>query len=417
MLIKTLLNERYPLKSHIYDSVFKANYHGYDALIVKIRPRANGVKKCSNCNRSGCPGYDRLPERRYQFIPLLGKKTFLEYAPRRVDCRDCGVCVEALPWSDGKSPLSIPLMLMLSYWARILSYTGVAKHFDSSYSQVFAAVRYVVSWGLARRDLSNISAIGVDEIQVKVGHVYMTLVYQIDVHCRRLLWATSSRKEKAFRKFFEEFEDILPNIQYVCSDMWKPYLKAIRDKLPNAIHILDRFHIVQNLNKAMDKVRREEAARLKSSGYEPHLKGARWALLKRRENLTKKQKGTLRELLKYNLTSTRAYLLKEHFDQLWGYTYPACAGRFIDSWTTTVMRSKIEPLKKFAKSMRKHKPLILNYFICKKSLSSGTVEGLNSVAKLAMRKSFGFRTEKALKITLFHQLGKLPEPELTHKLW
>jgi transposase len=390
---------------------------GCGTLVVEVVPRKNGVRICSNCGLSGCPGYDTQSERLYEFVPILGMKTYFRYSPRRVACRDCGVCIERVPWSDGKSPLSIPFMLMLASWARVLSYSGVARHFGCNYHQVFAAVHYVVSWGMVRRDLTDITAIGVDEIQVKVGHVYMTLVYQIDAHCKRLLWTTCSRKEVAFREFFSQFEAILPNIKYVCSDMWRPYVKVIQEQLPHAMHVLDRFHIVQNLNKAIETVRRQETVELKSKGYEPYLKGSRWCLLKRKENLTKKQRGVLKELLQYNLRSTRAYLLKASFDKLWSYNSPKRAEEFIDFWTTTVMRSRIDPLKKFAKTLRTHKTLILNYFRCKKQLSAGTVEGLNSVAKLAMRKSFGFRTENALNITLFHTLGKLPEPELAHRLW
>jgi transposase len=308
-------------------------------------------------------------------------------------------------------------MLMFSYWARLISYSGVGKAFGTTYKQVFEAVEYVVGWGLQNRDLSGITAIGIDEIQVKLGHVYMTLVYQIDVHCRRLLWMGEGRTEEVLDGFFDDFVGYISTIKYVCSDMWRAYLNVIRLRAPGAINILDRFHIVQNLNKAMDKVRREETQQLKAKGYEPYLTGTRWCFLKRLENLTSKQADRLKETLKYNLKSTRAYLLKRDFDRLWTFNQPARAGIFLDDWGKTVMYSKITPLKKFARSMRRHKPLILNYFKAKKQFSSGAVEGMNSYAKLAMRKSFGFKTEKALRITLFHQLGNLPEPKLTHRLW
>jgi len=306
---------------------------------------------------------------------------------------------------------------MLSHWARLISYTAVARIFGATFKQVFEAVEFVVSYGLQHRNLAGITAIGVDEIQVKLGHVYMTLVYQIDVHCRRLLWMGEDRTEAVLDSFFDEFSSCLSGVQYVCSDMWRPYLNVIQSRLPNAVNILDRFHIVQNLNKAMDQVRREETRDLKVKGYEPHLTGTRWCFLKNPSNLTSKQTERLKETLKYNLKSTRAYLLKEDFQRLWSFNQPARAITFIDQWCTRVMYSKIEPLKKFARSMRRHKPLIINYFKARKQFSSGAVEGMNSFAKLAMRKSFGFKTKKALKITLFHQLGGLPEPQLAHKLW
>jgi transposase len=122
-------------------------------------------------------------------------------------------------------------------------------------------------------------------------------------------------------------------------------------------------------------------------------------------------------VLKYNLKSVRAYLLKEDFQQFWKYTSPAWAEKFLDAWCTRVMRSQIEPMKKQARSIRKHKLLILNWFRAKKLFNSGIVEGFNCKAKLTMRKAFGFRTFEGLEIALYHQLGALPEPQMAHRFW
>ena len=116
------------------------------------------------------------------------------------------------------------------------------------------------------------------------------------------------------------------------------------------------------------------------------------------------------DLLRYNLSTVRAYLLKEAFQQLWEYDSPAWAGKFLDEWCRQTMRSRIEPMKKIARSLRNHRDLILNYFRAHKMLSSGVVEGLNNKAKITMRKSYGFRTYRVLELALYHSLGKLPEP-------
>jgi hypothetical protein len=127
-----------------------------------------------------------------------------------------------------------------------------------------------------------------------------------------------------------------------------------------------------------------------SQGRAPVLKKSRWLLLKREENLKTEQRFRLRDLLRYNLKTVRAYLLKEAFQQLWDYNSPTWAGKFLDDWCRQVMRSRIEPMKKIARSMRQHRELILNYFRAQKLLSSGVVEGLNNKAKVTMRKSYGF---------------------------
>jgi len=276
-------------------------------------------------------------------------------------------------------------------------------------------VEYVVAWGLEHRTLGPIRAIGVDEIQYAKGHKYLTLVYQIDSGMTRLLWIGQERTVATFEKFFVMIgSELSAQIQFVCSDMWKPYLKVIREKCPQALNILDRFHIVAKLNEALDDVRAAEARRMAQAGHEPLLKKTRWCVLKRKDNLTSAQKLRLRDLLGFNLQTVRAYLLKEDFHQFWNYNSPHWAGMFLDFWCQQVMRSRIEPMKKVARTLRAHRELILNYFKAKKEFSSGVIEGLNNKAKVTSRKSYGFRTFRIQEIALYHTLGKLPEPPLTH---
>ena len=152
-------------------------------------------------------------------------------------------------------------------------------------------------------------------------------------------------------------------------------------------------------------------------GHQPLLKKSRWCVLKRKGNLTSQQKFRLRDLLRYNLQTVRAYLLKEDFQHFWEYNSPTWAGMFLDFWCYQTMRSRIEPMKKIARTLRAHRSLLLNYFKAKKQFSSGVVEGLNNKAKVTMRRSYGFRTFRILELALYHSLGKLPEPELTHEFF
>ena len=171
------------------------------------------------------------------------------------------------------------------------------------------------------------------------------------------------------------------------------------------------------MNLALDDVRAAEARRMVQDGYEPVLKKSRWCLLKRPENLTDNQRVKLRDVLRYNLASVRAYLLKEDFRTFWDYDSPTWAGKFLDQWCIQVMRSRIEPMKKFARTVRVHHELLLNYFRARKAFSSGVIEGLNNKAKVTMRKAYGFRTFRITEISLYHALGKLPEPRLAHDFY
>jgi transposase len=204
-------------------------------------------------------------------------------------------------------------------------------------------------------------------------------------------------------------------LQFVCSDMWQAYLKVIAKKASQAIHVLDRFHVMQRIGKAIDMVRAAEVKQLKQDGYEPILKGSRWLLLKRPENLSDKQALKLKEILQYNPKSVRSHLMKEDFQGFWESWSPTWAGKFLDQWCTRAMRSKIEPMKQVARMLRDKRELLLNWFRAEGQLSAGIVEGFNNKLKLITRKSYGFRTQEAYESALYHNLGALPEPEFTHE--
>ena len=413
MELITILNRCHRFRGFVYQHAsFSPDKKSIE---VSVRPRKGSAAICSRCHQMA-PGYDELAERRFEFIPLWGFFVFLLYAMRRVDCHRCeAVVVEEVPWGNGKHQLTNAYMLFLARWARRLSWKETAEAFRTSWEKVFNAVEHVVTFGLEHRTLGQIDAIGVDEIQYAKGHKYLTLVYQIDLGITRLLWVGKERTIESFQGFFTAVgEEIASKIVFVCSDMWEPYLKVIRERCSEALHILDRFHIVAKMNKALDEVRAEETGRMKREGRDPVLKKSRWLLLKREENLKPEQCFRLRDLLRYNLGTVRAYLLKEAFQQLWDYNSPAWAAKFLDEWCRQTMRSRIEPMKKIARSLRQHRELILNYFHAQKLLSSGVVEGLNNKAKVTMRKSYGFRTFPVLELALYHSLGKLPEPESTH---
>lgn len=416
MLLQTILNRVEPYKSFVYGTARFVCHEGADIIEVPIRARANGRPICSSCGQPG-PGYDHLSERRYEFVPLWGFAVFFRYTPRRVECPRCGVKVERVPWAQGKSQQTTTYQWFLAAWAKRLSWQEVADVFRTSWQTVCRAVELAVLWGLANRSLDGIQAVGVDEIQWQKGHRYLTLVYQIERGCKRLLWVGAERTEASLRDFFELLGQRAATLRFICSDMWQPYLTVIAEQARQALHVLDRFHILAQMNKAIDEIRAEEAKQLVRDGYEPVLKHSRWCLLKRPENLTGPQTVKLAELVRYNLRTVRGYLLKENFQRFWEYVVPARAGQFLRQWCTQALRSRLGPLRKVAKMLRRHEELILNWFRAKGTISAGVVEGLNYNAKLTMKKAYGFRTFRGVKIALYHRLGALPEPEFAHRFW
>lgn len=415
MRLQSILNrvEKHP--GFIYGAVRWVVANGQEQIEAELRPRVRSRPTCSSCQQPG-PGYDTLAPRRFEFVPLWGIPVLFCYAMRRVDCRRCGVRVETVPWAQGKHRLTTTYAWFLARWAKRLSWTEVAEAFRTTWEQVFRAVEMAVTWGRQQQDLTGLTAIGIDEVQWRRGHEYLTLVYQLDAGAKRLVWLGEHRRVKTLLRFFRWLgKERTAALRFVCSDMWKPYLRVVAKKADTAVHILDRFHIMAHLSKAIDEVRAAEARALKAQGREPLLTRTRWLLLKRPENLTEHQEGRLAELLQYNLKAVRAYLLKEDFQFFWTYISPAWAGRFLDRWCTRTLRSRLEPMKKVAQMLRGHRALLLNWFRAKGAISSGTVEGFNNKAKLTTRRAYGFRTFRAIEVALYHALGNLPEPEPTHR--
>jgi len=418
MRIITLLNQCQKHKSFFFAKEYIEKVKGQSALIVEIHARKNSKPICNCCGKSAAQ-YDQMKNvRDDQFIPAWGYQVYFRYKRRRVNCKKCGVKVEQVPWCEGKQKLTKDYKIFLSQWARRLSWKGVSDTFHTSWDNVYQSVKYSVSFGMENRNLDNIEAIGVDEVQHGKGHQYITLVYQLDEGNKRLLYIGKSRTAKTLLRFFFKLgKERCKKIKYVCSDMWKAYLKVIKKKIPQALHILDRFHIVAKLNEAVDEVRRTEAKRLKAEGYEEILKHTKYCFLKNEENLTHKQSIKLDEILQYDLKSVRAYLYKESFQAFWEYKSPYWANLFLNKWCGRAMRSQLDPIKKFVKTVRNHQELMMNWFKAKKQYSSGTVEGLNRIVNLVTREAFGFREHETLEIALFHRMGKLPEPKSTHRFF
>jgi transposase len=414
--IKTILNKIQPIKSFVYSRVFFDPESKSLHIIAEVKPRSNGRVLCGGCGKQR-PGYDTSEGNRlFKFVPLWNIPVSISYTMRRVQCPQCGVKTEKVPWADGKFASCNVFRHFLASWARRLSWKETATCFNTSWDNVCNSVKWVVDYGLKHRDLQGVEAIGVDEVAYSKGHNYMTLVYQIEDKSKRLIAVIKDRKTESLEGFFMKMgTSWCENIKVACSDMWRPYLKVIAEKLPNALNILDRFHIVKKLNEAVNKVRVEEVKQYKTDGYEPVMTGSKYCFLKRPENLTDKQSIQLNELLKYDYKTVRAYCHKEAFDAFWKYSSPYWAHWFMKKWCTRVMRSRLDPMKKFVKTLRNHEHLLMNYFKTNKKYSSGIVEGLNLRVNLSMRKAYGYRSFDLLQVSLYHTLGNLPEPEFTHK--
>jgi transposase len=391
-----------------------------ERIEITVRAHAAMARRCSRCQRPA-PGYDALEERRWRHVPLWGIGVWFRYRPQRVRCREHGVVVEYLPWNQGKRPLTAAMMSFLARWARRLSWREAAEVFQVSWEAVYRSVEWFVAWGLARRELQGIQAIGLDEIHWGHGlraSNFLTVVYQIDRHCRRLLFVGKGRSKRTLRQGLKALgPEVMQGLRFVCSDMWRPYLEVMAVQAGQALHVLDRFHITRHLNQAVDQVRRAESVRLRAANQAAaqQLKHTRWTLLRRGSRVRGRARQKLNALLASKLQTARAWELKEAFSHFWKYRSVTWAGAFLDYWTWRALRSRLQPMKKVARMLRAHEELLLNWFRAKGEVSAGAVEGLNNKIRVVTRRAYGFRSYETMEIALYHTLGRLPEPESAHR--
>ena len=416
--ISTLLNATQRLEGFVYEHTRLCGDRGRWRIEVDVRAHKQRAAKCSLCQCSA-PGYDSLPSRNWLNIPIWGIEVWLRYAPRRVTCPKHGVTVEYMPWNVGKHSMTVAMMVFLSQWARRLSIKEVGTVFRVGWHRVFQAVDWVVSWGLEHRNLVGIVGMGIDELHWRKGQrnkSYVTLIYQVDKCQRRLLGIVRGHAQKDLRRGLRRLgTETLLSVRYVCSDMWKAYLKVIPQWFPNAVHMIDRFHVTQLLNQAVDKVRRTDMAAMKGRPQAQRIKGLRWTILRRSSRVRGRARQALTRMMNTRLATGRAWQLKEAFLHFWSYRSTRCAREFLRAWVSRAKRSRIGPMKKFAATLQRHEPMLLNWIQARDEIMTGAVEGMNNKCRVVTRRAYGYRSFAVLEVMLYHTLGKLPMPELTHR--
>jgi transposase len=291
---------------------------------------------------------------------------------------------------------------------RELSWQKAAQHFGLNWKSVATIVRRTVQYGLKHRSRRPVHVIGIDEVSRRKGHHYLTVVY--DLERRVLLGVGEDRTEQMLAAFFTKIlgRRRCRTLRTLCMDMWAPYAKAVREHVPQAQVLFDRFHVVQHLNRAVDEVRRSEMRRL-SQEEKVTFKHTRFLLLKNPWNLTPDQKNRLSTLVQWNTPIIRAWYLKESFQLFWDYRQPARAERHLKRWIHSAVRSRLQPFNAFARLLRSHLDGILAW--TRLRLSNGTLEGMNNKIKMVSHRSFGFRRSENFIAAIYHCCGRLPLPQ------
>lgn len=264
---------------------------------------------------------------------------------------------------------------------------GAVKELDKEYMRV----------QLERAGTPGPKAIGIDEISIRKGHTYRIVVSDL-IRGRPIWFGGEDRSEASMNAFYDWLgPKKVKGIRLAIMDMWKPFRNAAQARAPQAAILFDKFHVVKHLNEALDKVRKEEYARL-SGQDRRYIKGQKYVLLSRRENLTVGGKQSLKVLLAANQRLNTAYLLKESFGQLWDYKSPAWARRFFENWKASLAEQGLKPYEKFAEMIERHWDGIATYCQPENKVSLGFVEGLNNKIRVLQRRAYGLRDEEYLRL-------------------
>ena len=252
---------------------------------------------------------------------------------------------------------------------------------------------------LRRAGTPGPQVVGIDELSIRKGHTYRIVVSDL-IRARPIWFGGTDRSEASMSLFFEWLGPKKSgNIRLAVMDMWKPFRNACAAHAPGAAMLYDKFHALRHLGEALDKVRRNEYARL-SGEDRKFIKGQRYTLLSHRANLSLDGKKALRMLLKANKRLQTAYLLKESFGQLWDYRSVTWARKFFENWRASLKGQKLEPFEKFAKMIDSHWEGIAAYCLPENKISLGFVEGLNNKIRVIQRRAYGLRDEEYLRLKI-----------------
>lgn len=369
---------------------------------------------CPKC-RAICPGYDHLPQRTWRHLDACGFTTLLHARVPRCQCPDHGVISVRASWAEPGSRYTLAFeQHAIEVLGSCSNLTKAAQQLRLDWSSVHRLMKRAVERGLARRLHEPITYLGIDEKSFGRGQSYGSVVSDLDG--RRVLEVLQNRDEQAAREVLKSAvaEALRPSVQAVAMDMWKPFVKAVGVVLPAADIVFDKFHMVRLLSDAVDKVRKQEHHQLLLEG-DTTLSGSKYWWLKSPDNLTAKQWRSFKSLLAINLKTGRAWTLAQTFDGFWQCESPAQAQQFFKQWYGRSMRSRLEPIKNVADTLKRHLEGMLTYF--KHRITNASAEGLNSLIQLIKSAARGFRNFANYRATILFYLGKLNlKPVTTHTL-
>ena len=376
-----------------------------EVVVIAVKPHKNGCR-CPVCGRRGKIVHTLEP-RRWQDGCAFGRSVWLHYAPREIHCRTHGRHVEQIPWAAPSAQISSRFEYLLLRFCQWMPQTIAARMLGIPTSTLSDRLHRLIERERQGHKPRGLKTIGIDEISYARGHKYATVVYDLDRSC--VVWVARGKGRETIDRFFEHVlsEYQRKQIKWACCDMSDAYMGAIKEHCPNAQLVLDRFHVVKALNEAVDEVRKEQWR--EASGEDRRvLKGLRWVLLHHSSTRSRQDQDTLKALEKANRRIYRAWRLKDEFEHFWDYKARWAAERFLKSWTTAAMRSRLESLKKFVRTVREHAEGILAFVDTR--LTNAVAEGLNRLIRMIKNRASGFASLEPFSDIIYLCVGDVDIP-------
>jgi transposase len=380
------------------------------ALVVSVRPAARERDRCPHCRRR-CPGYDwGEGRRRWRALDFGTTFAYLEAEAPRISCNRHGVIVAAVPWARHDAAFTREFEDQVAWLAVQASKTAVSQLMRIAWRTVGWICQRVSDEATATRDLfAGLKRIGVDEISIRKGQRYLTVV--VDHDTGRLVWAGPGRDRKTVEKFLDLLgKERCHQIKLVSCDMASWITGPLSERCPNASVCYDPFHLIKLSTDALDEIRREvwnDARRQGQTQLAKELKGARFALWKNAKNLTERQQLKLARVQQLNQRLYRAYLLSQQLREI--YRAPLDqAIALLEAWLKWARRCRLAPFVKLARTITEQRPGI--EAAIRHGLSNARVEQVNTQLRLITRRAFGFHSPHAAIALAMLALGGLRPP-------
>ncbi len=354
---------------------------------------------CPDCKIPECTPYD-TSEKIWRHLNFFQFKTYLHCRVPRVQCKRCGIQQVNVPWAREQSGFTLWMDALMVLLARKMTISSIAEHIDEHDTRIWRVIGHYVEEALSKQDLSSVTSLGIDETACTRGHKYVSLVVNLDNS--KVIHISKGKDASVVSSFKEDFSvhDGKPeNVQRFCCDMSPAFIKGIEENFPAASITFDKFHVMKIMNEAVDAVRREEQA------VNQILRKTRFIWLKNPGNLTERQQNELGSLKDMNLKTVRAYNIKMSLAGFWNNWNSDVAGAYLKKWYFWATHSKLKPIVKAAKTMKRHWNGIMNYIDSR--ISNGVLEGINSIVQSLKASARGYRNIENFMIMIYLRCGDL----------